>query len=316
MRNSPSLPPDLLGSSNGKLPQCCLESSSWSLLWGEHWIPSACPFSGALLLFCRQDKMFTHMDDSASPKPLWFTAESPQTQKLCFNRTFSLIFYSLQRQAGNCHWSVNHAGIFLLPFPIWMWLPWKIPRWTGASPMQSWLRGHWHLAGGGLCLFHGWAPEPQGVAQRLPRTLQAMFWKLLLLLTKGVVTPHVPVAPCYAPCPSWVSFTPGVLGIEGVGVDTVSQACLLIYTAPVIAKTAANTQNLGSRESIGVQQYHNSRWLPGCLHKWPDPVLATVVLGPSYLAHESLQCPADGHFIILILPKRLSERPGDSVRAI
>ena len=166
MRNSPSLPPVLLGSGNGNLPRGCLESSSWSLLGANiasHWhTPSL--------------ELCSCFADRTKCSPTWMTQLAPSLFGSLQNphrpksfastvRFHLFIFYSFQRQAGNCHWSMSHAGIFPLPFPIWMWLPWKIPRWTGASPMQSWPRGHWlWLMEGSTCS----TAEPQSLGT-LPR---------------------------------------------------------------------------------------------------------------------------------------------------
>lgn len=152
------------------------------------------------------------------PAPGLFGPRQNLHRPKSFASTVSFHLFSIhpKRQAGNCPWSMNHTGIFPLPFPIWMLLPWTIPRWMGTFSMRTYLDAHWHLAGGGLCLSR-WAPATQECClwptQDSPRILQAVFWELPLLLTGSQFPPLV-------------GFTLGVLGTEGVRVGTASQALL------------------------------------------------------------------------------------------
>lgn len=153
MRNSPAFPvlPD---SGNRKLPK---DADGWVQTFNR--IPRV-PFLEHYSCFIEWKKTVTHIDDSASPRPFPSTAESPQTQKLCFDHQFSLVFHSSLKLAGNCHQYVSHVGICSLPCGCCFfeqYLRWwaRFPCDLISTSTEIWLVEAWSVS----LLSHCWESE-------------------------------------------------------------------------------------------------------------------------------------------------------------
>lgn len=227
------------------------------------------------------------MDDSASPRPFWYTAESLQTQKLCFNHQFSLIFNSSRRPAGNCHQYMSHVGNSPRSFAFGCCLFEQHPRWWACLPCDLILEDT-AIRLVGRCVYsllHHREPGLSRASWALcisPRSISGMdacwgaalsshrrgkwpqAWspiiQVLLRACRGrtLPPPRALQAFCWkflllltGSIHTWLR--PTVLGTEEVlparplG-QPHGQHYLRIYRASVVANMGVNPQNLGSRE--------------------------------------------------------------------
>lgn len=209
------------------------------------------------------------MDDSASPRPLWSTAESPQTEKLCFNRKFSLIFYSSQeagRKLPLVHESHRNLSSALSHLDV-------------ASLNNTQVDGHFLHANLSWCaLTSGWWGALSFTLSPCDSRVLPMAYPGLSQDPPGRIL-RTPLAPDRLPVSTLSWLHPGGIGHwGGQGGHCQPGPASSFMQYQLLPKCP---WDLGSREPIGVQQYLEwllAAWLSP--HKWLDPVLASMVLGP------------------------------------